>query len=155
MGMTIPKQYGGQSRSYHDTVVVIEEIARCCATMGRITVEANMGAIGAVMKYGSENQKRLAADYVLSGDKPAICITEPNAGSAATEMTTTAVKRGNVYVLNGQKYWITGGGVSQLRRRGRLQGHGRRRRGVQGVPLHGQGGVPRLLRGRRMGHRGD
>ena len=111
MGMTIPKQYGGQSRSYHDTVVVIEEIARCCATMGRITVEANMGAIGAVMKYGSENQKRLAADYVLSGDKPAICISEPNAGSAATEMTTTAVKRGNVYVLNGQKYWITGGGA--------------------------------------------
>jgi alkylation response protein AidB-like acyl-CoA dehydrogenase len=114
MGMTIPKQYGGQSRSYHDTVVVIEEIARCCATMGRITVEANMGAIGAVMKYGSENQKRLAADYVLSGDKPAICISEPNAGSAATEMTTTAVKRGNVYVLNGQKYWITGGGVSRF-----------------------------------------
>ena len=50
---------------------------------------------------------------------------------------------------------LTGGGVSQLRRRGRLRGHGRRRRGVQGVPLHGQGGVPRLLRGRRMGHRGD
>ncbi|KMK67120.1 3-sulfinopropanoyl-CoA desulfinase [Puniceibacterium sp. IMCC21224] len=114
MGMTIPQAYGGQGRSYHDTVVVIEEMARCCATMGRITVEANMGAIGAVMAYGSEAQKRLAADHVLSGDKPAICITEPNAGSAATEMTTTAVKRGDRYILNGQKYWITGGGVSRF-----------------------------------------
>jgi alkylation response protein AidB-like acyl-CoA dehydrogenase len=73
-----------------------------------------MGAIGAVMKYGLEKQKKLAAEYVLSGDKPAICITEPNAGSAATEMTTTAVKQGGKYILNGQKYWITGGGVSRF-----------------------------------------
>ena len=114
MGMTIPTEYGGQGKSYHDTVIVIEEMARCCATMGRITVEANMGAIGAVMKYGLEKQKKLAAEYVLSGDKPAICITEPNAGSAATEMTTTAVKQGGKYILNGQKYWITGGGVSRF-----------------------------------------
>ena len=82
--------------------------------MGRITVEANMGAIGAIMQYGSEKQKKLAAQYVLSGDKPAICISEPNAGSAATDMTTTAVKRGDKYIVNGKKYWITGGGVSKL-----------------------------------------
>src|SRR5262249_57573899 len=55
-----------------------------------------------------------AADLVLSGDKPAICITEPTAGSAATDMTTRADKRGDVYVLNGRKHWITGGGVSRL-----------------------------------------
>jgi hypothetical protein len=114
MGMTIPTNYGGRGLSYHDTVIAIEEMARCCATMGRITVEANMGAIGAVMQYGTEKQKRMAADYVLSGDKPAICITEPNAGSAATEMTTTAELRGDKYIINGQKYWITGGGVSRF-----------------------------------------
>jgi len=82
--------------------------------MGRIAVEANMGAIGAIMKYGSVAQKQLAADLVLSGDKPAICITEPDAGSAATEMTTTAIRKGNSYIINGQKHWITGGGVSRL-----------------------------------------
>ena len=114
MGMTIPIEYGGRGLSYMDTVLVIEEMARCCSTMGRITVEANMGAIGAVIKYGSDKQKRLAADFVLGGDKPAICITEPNAGSAATEMTTTAVKRGDKYIINGQKHWITGGGVSKF-----------------------------------------
>ena len=73
-----------------------------------------MGAIGAIIKYGSEAQKKLAAGLVLAGDKPAICITEPGAGSAASEMTTRADKKGGVYVLNGTKHWITGGGVSKL-----------------------------------------
>ncbi len=114
MGMTIPTEYGGKGASYLDATLVIEEMAKACGTSGRITVEANMGAIGAVMKYGSEAQKRLAAELVLSGDKPAICITEPEAGSAATEMTTRAEKRGDVYVINGKKHWITGGGVSRL-----------------------------------------
>jgi alkylation response protein AidB-like acyl-CoA dehydrogenase len=66
------------------------------------------------MAYGSEEQKKLAASLVLKGDKPAICISEPMAGSAATEMTTTAVKKGDQYVLNGTKHWITGGGISRL-----------------------------------------
>ena len=73
-----------------------------------------MGAIGAVMRYGSEAQKKMAAELVLEGDKPAICITEPDAGSAATQMTTRAVKNGDGYVLNGKKHWITGAGVSRL-----------------------------------------
>jgi 3-sulfinopropanoyl-CoA desulfinase len=114
MGMTIPEAYGGCGLSYLDAVLVIEQIAKCCATMGRITVEANMGAISTIMAYGSEAQKKLVAPYVLAGDKPAICITEPNAGSAATEMTTTAVKQADRYIINGTKYWITGGGVSQV-----------------------------------------
>jgi len=114
MGMTIPREYGGQGRGYLDAVLVVEEMARACATMGRITVEANMGAIGAIMAYGSEEQKKLAAVLVLAGDKPAICISEPEAGSAASEMRTRAVRHGDTYVLNGEKYWITGGGVSRL-----------------------------------------
>jgi 3-sulfinopropanoyl-CoA desulfinase len=114
MGMTVPKAYGGQGLGYLETVLVIEEMAKACATMGRITVEANMGAIGAIMAYGSEEQKKIAAQCVLSGDKPAICISEPNAGSAASEMTTRADKKGDRYVINGRKYWITGGGVSRL-----------------------------------------
>jgi alkylation response protein AidB-like acyl-CoA dehydrogenase len=89
-------------------------MAKECSTIGRICVESNMGALGAIMKYGSEAQKRLAASVVLSGDKPAICITEPDAGSAATEMTTRADRKGDCYLLNGKKHWITGGGVSRL-----------------------------------------
>ncbi len=114
MGMTIPRDYGGQGLTYMDAILVIEEMAKVCGVTGRIVVEANMGGVGAIMQYGSEAQKQLAAELVLAGDKPAICITEPGAGSAATEMTTKAVKRGNRYILNGTKHWITGGGVSKL-----------------------------------------
>ncbi len=113
-GLTIPKDYGGQGLGYLETVLVIEEMAKACGVTARIVVEANMGAIGAILAYGSEAQKRLAAELVLSGDKPAICITEPQAGSAATEMTTRAERQGERYVLNGKKHWITGGGVSRL-----------------------------------------
>jgi len=114
MGMTIPVEYGGRGASYLRAVVLIEEMAKACSATGRICVESNMGALGAIMKYGSEAQKRLAAALVLSGDKPAILITEPEAGSAATEMTTRADHEGDRYVLNGRKHWITGGGVSRL-----------------------------------------
>ncbi|MCS6922654.1 MAG: acyl-CoA dehydrogenase family protein, partial [Elioraea sp.] len=115
LGMTIPPAWGGQGASIFDAVLVIEEMAAACAAAGRITVEANMGAIGAIMAYGTPEQKRLAADQVLvHGDKPAICITEPEAGSAATAMTTRAERRGDRWVLNGRKHWITGGGVSRL-----------------------------------------
>ncbi|MEM8646430.1 MAG: 3-sulfinopropanoyl-CoA desulfinase [Pseudomonadota bacterium] len=114
MGMTVPAELGGAGRSYLDAVLVIEEMAKRCGISGRIVVEGNMGAIGAITAYGNEEQRKLAADHVLGGDKPAICITEPGAGSAATEMTTTAVKDGETYVLNGTKHWITGGGVSKL-----------------------------------------
>lgn len=114
MGMTIPVEYGGQGRSFLETVLVIEQMAKSCTVTGRIVVEANMGAISTVMAYGTDAQKRLAAGLVLSGDKPAICITEPDAGSDATGMTTTARKHGNHYVINGRKHWITGAGVSRL-----------------------------------------
>jgi alkylation response protein AidB-like acyl-CoA dehydrogenase len=114
MGLTIPQEWGGPGGSCLEAVLVIEEFAKACAVCGRIAVEANMGAIGAVMAYGTPDQKRLAAALVLEGDKPAICITEPEAGSAATEMTTRAVKQGDAWVLHGRKHWITGGGVSRL-----------------------------------------
>ncbi|WP_281857714.1 3-sulfinopropanoyl-CoA desulfinase [Litoreibacter halocynthiae] len=114
MGMTLPTRYGGQGASWLDTVIVVEELAKACTLTARIVVEANMGGISAIMAYGTEAQKEFVAPYVLAGDKPAICISEPDAGSAATQMTTTARRVDGGYVLNGTKHWITGGGVSKL-----------------------------------------
>ena len=114
LGMTIPKEYGGKGGNWMDAVLLIEEMSKECSVTGRIAVETNMGAISAVMAYGSDEQKKFAADMVLSGDKPAICITEPGAGSSAGEMTTRADMKGNRYIVNGKKHWITGGGVSRL-----------------------------------------
>ena len=56
MGMTIPEEYGGQGRSFLDTVLIIEEMARSCTVSARIVVEANMGAISTVMAYGTDAQ---------------------------------------------------------------------------------------------------
>ena len=113
-GMTVPEAYGGQGLTYLHTVLVIEEMAKICAVTARIVVETNMGAISAILAYGSDEQKKLSTEMVLAGDKPAICMTEPDAGSALTDLTTSAEKKGNTYVLNGTKHWITGGGVSRL-----------------------------------------
>ncbi len=114
LGMTLPREYGGRGASWLDAVLLIEELSQACAVTGRIAVETNMGAISAIMAYGTDEQKKLAAAIVLGGDKPAICITEPAAGSSAGDMTTRADRRGNHYVINGSKHWITGGGVSRL-----------------------------------------
>jgi 3-sulfinopropanoyl-CoA desulfinase len=156
-GMTIPRAYGGQGLTYLDAVLVIEEMAQCCGITGRIVVEANMGAIGAIMRYGTEAQKERAAKLVLAGDKPAICITEPDAGSAASEMTTRAERRGGGFVINGRKHWITGGGVSKLHLVfARVVDEKGREEGIGGfIAVHGE--TPGLIVGRRepaMGLRG-
>jgi 3-sulfinopropanoyl-CoA desulfinase len=115
LGMTIPREFGGQGRTFLEAALVVEEVAKACAVSARVVVEANMGAVSAVMAYGTEAQRRLAAELVLGGDKPAICITEPEAGSDATAMRTRADRRRDGgFVLNGRKHWITGAGVSRL-----------------------------------------
>jgi hypothetical protein len=114
MGMTIPPAYGGQGRPLIEALLVVEEMAKVCGITGRIVVEGNMGAVGAIIAYGTEEQKQCYLPLVVRGDKPAIAISEPEAGSAATDMTTSAVLDGDSYVLNGHKKWITGAGVSQV-----------------------------------------
>src|SRR3989440_8593572 len=88
MGMTVPAAYGGGGRPLLDVVLVIEEIARACGITGRIVVEGNLGTVGALNAYGNEAQKRRWFPWVLEGEKPAIAISEPAAGSAAPGMET-------------------------------------------------------------------
>jgi len=113
MGMSMPAEWGGQGASFLDVCLVVEEMAKHCTVTARIVVEGNMGAISTIMAYGSEAQKAWASRLVLAGDKPAICITEPDAGSNATGMTTRADKRGERWIINGVKHWITGASVSR------------------------------------------
>src|SRR5512142_871180 len=110
LGMTIPRKFGGPERPLIDVVLVIEQIAKYCGVTARIVVETNMGALGCVMAYGTEAQQREIAHRVLEdGDKPAIGMTEPGAGTDLTALKTTARERAGSYVLNGRKHWITGG----------------------------------------------
>ena len=113
LGMTIPKAYGGQESPLIDAVLAIETTAKYCGVTARAIVETNIGAVGCVMAYGTDAQRKLVADRILQdGDKPAIGMTEPEAGTALTDLATTAEKNGDRYVVNGTKHWITGGGIS-------------------------------------------
>ena len=114
MGMTVPKAFGGPGRSVLDVLLVVEEIARACGVTARIVVEGNVGVVGALVAYGTEAQKRRYLPWVLEGDKPAICITEPEVGSAATDLATRADESPEGYALRGEKRWITGAGTSRL-----------------------------------------
>jgi alkylation response protein AidB-like acyl-CoA dehydrogenase len=114
MGMTIPREYGGPDRPVLDVVLAIEEVARACGVTGRIVVEGSLGVVGALSAYGTEAQKRRYFPWVLEGDKPAIAISEPAAGSAATDLETRAEEAPGGYRLTGHKCWITGAGTSRL-----------------------------------------
>jgi len=114
LGMTVPKQFGGPERPLIDVVLAIEQIAKYCGVTARIVVETNMGALGCVMAYGSEAQQREIARRVLEdGDKPAIGMTEPGAGTDLTALKTRAVEFDGGYRVTGTKHWITGGGISR------------------------------------------
>src|SRR5207244_7128649 len=114
MGMTIPREHGGADRPILDVVLVIEEVARACGITGRIVVEGSLGVVGALSAYGTEAQKRRYFPWVLEGDKPAIAISEPAAGSAATDLETRAEEAPGGYRLTGHQCWITGAGPSRL-----------------------------------------
>ncbi len=113
LGMTIPEAYGGQGRPLIDAILAIETAAKYCGVTARAIVETNMGALGCVMAYGTDAQRHLVADRIIKeGDKPAIGMTEPEAGTALTDLQTRADKKKETYIINGTKHWITGGGIS-------------------------------------------
>ncbi|HEV8141796.1 MAG TPA: acyl-CoA dehydrogenase family protein [Methylomirabilota bacterium] len=115
MGMTIPREYGGGDLPILDVALVIEEIARACGVTARIVVEGNLGVVGALRAYGSEAQKRRYFPWVVQdGEKPAIAITEVEAGSAATDLATRADEAPEGWRLTGHKCYITGAGTSRL-----------------------------------------
>ena len=114
MGMTIPRALGGPGASVLDAVLCIEEVARACAATARILVEGNFGSVGALIHLATAAQQARYVPMVLQGEKPAIAITEPEAGSAATDMATRAARDGQAFVVDGRKHWITGAGVSQI-----------------------------------------
>ena len=113
MSLTIPKEYGGAGRPLIDAILVSEEIAKVGGVVARIVVDANTAVQKTIVEYGTEEQKRTFLPPIGKGDKPVIAITEPEAGSAATWMKTTATRDGDHFVLNGRKCWITGAGVSK------------------------------------------
>jgi len=114
LGMTIPEKFGGRERPLIDAILAVTTVAKYCGVTARLIVETNMGALGCILAYGTEEQCKTVAHRILAeGDKPAIGMTEPEAGTALTDLTTRADKQGNCFAINGKKHWITGGGISR------------------------------------------
>ncbi len=110
-GMIIPEAYGGRGCSTLDAILVIEEVARHCGISGRLIVDHNFGAAMTILNFGTEEQRRRVLPDICTGKAlMSIGMTEPEAGSALTELTTSAREEGDHFVLNGTKHWITGAG---------------------------------------------
>lgn len=111
MGLYIPEEYGGfGAESMLDFVLAIEELSRVCIGVS-VSYAANALGADPIIIGGSDEQKKKYLAPLAKGEKlAAFALTEPNAGSDAGGIQTTAVKKGDKYVLNGTKQWITNGG---------------------------------------------
>lgn len=115
MGMTVPREYGGSGLDRISYNIALEEIGRVSASVG-LTVEAhNTLGVGHIFELGNEEQRRRYMPKLTNGEALAAwALTEPNAGSDAGSLQTTAVTDGDHYILNGTKQFITSGHVAEV-----------------------------------------
>jgi butyryl-CoA dehydrogenase len=110
MGVAVPPEWGGAGMDSVAYAVAMEEISRGCAGTGVIMSVSNSLYCDPVLKYGTDDQKReLLAPFARGERLGAFALTEPMSGSDAAEMRTVAVRRGDEYVLDGTKNFITNG----------------------------------------------
>ncbi|HEY3979548.1 MAG TPA: acyl-CoA dehydrogenase family protein, partial [Streptosporangiaceae bacterium] len=110
----VPEQYGGAGADAIATVIVIEEVARACASSSLIPAVNKLGTVPLLLS-ASEDLKQRYLPRVASGEAMfSYALSEPEAGSDAAAMKTRAVRDGDRYVLNGTKRWITNAGVSKF-----------------------------------------
>ena len=114
-GLEIPAQYGGAGLETVSYAIVIEEISRVNAAMGLCVAVHNGVSASPLYMFGNEEQKRRFLVPLATGKKiGTFCLTEPNAGSDASSLETSAVRDGNEYILNGNKVFVTNGGISGI-----------------------------------------
>jgi butyryl-CoA dehydrogenase len=114
-GLEIPARYGGAGLDALSGAIVIEEISRVSGAMGLCVSVHNSVATYPLFSYGTEKQKERFLHLLASGKKiGTFCLTEPNAGSDAASLETRAVREGEGYILNGNKIFVTNGGISGI-----------------------------------------
>src|SRR5262244_2567367 len=111
-GVALPESEGGAGFDHISYTIVIEEISRCCASTGVILSVQNSLFCDPIHRYGTAEQKRKFLLPFARGEKiGCYALTEPQAGSNAAALQTKALKKGDKYVVDGTKAWITNGGV--------------------------------------------
>ncbi len=112
-GVALPDQYGGAGFDHISYSIVIEEISRVCASTGVILSVQNSLYCDPIYRFGTDDQKkRLLVPFARGQKIGCYALTEPQAGSNAAALATKAVRKGEKYVVNGTKAWITNGGVA-------------------------------------------
>lgn len=114
LGLSVPEEYGGSGADMLTYCLVVEEVARACASTSLIIAAQELGLMP-ILLGGSEEQKRKYLPKIAKGEY--ICafgLTEPNAGSDAGGIRTRAKREGDEYVLNGNKCFITNGGIADV-----------------------------------------
>jgi butyryl-CoA dehydrogenase len=112
-GIAVPEEYGGAGMDHICYSIVMEEIARVCASTSVILSVQNSLYCGTLEHFGTEEQKKKFLVPFARGEKiGCYALTEPQAGSNAAALATKAVRRGDCYVVNGTKAWITNGGAA-------------------------------------------
>ena len=112
-GVAVPENYGGAGMDHVNYAIVIEEISRVCASTGVILSVQNSLYCDPILRFGTEEQKQKFLVPFARGEKiGCYALTEPQAGSNAAALTTKAIRKGDSYVINGTKAWITNGGAA-------------------------------------------
>ena len=115
LGITLPEVFGGAGLTAFDAVLALEELARVSPIAAMPVFETSVGPIRVVEQFGTEDQKKRFIPPACTGEKlMAVAMTEPEAGSALTDLQTRAVLKGDHFMVNGQKRFISGGGHSDL-----------------------------------------
>jgi len=110
LGITVAEEYGGAGMGYLEHVVAMEEISRASASVGLSYGAHSNLCVNQIFRNGNEDQKRRYLSKLISGEHVgALAMSEPSAGSDVVSMRLRAEKRGDRYVLNGTKMWITNG----------------------------------------------
>src|SRR5579859_2194249 len=114
LAMPFPEEYGGTGSSELAIVMAIEELSRHCATTALLLAVQQLGSLP-ILLAGNEEQKRQYLPNLASGEwMAAFGLTESGSGSDAAAMRTVAVRKGDKYILNGSKRFITNGGLAQV-----------------------------------------
>ncbi|HLT54105.1 MAG TPA: acyl-CoA dehydrogenase [Flavobacteriaceae bacterium] len=115
MGVMVDPKYGGSGMDTFSYVLIMEELSKIDASASVMVSVNNSLVCYGLEKYGTEEQKQKYLTKLATGEKlGAFCLSEPEAGSDATSQSTTAIDKGDHYLLNGTKNWITNGGRAEI-----------------------------------------
>src|SRR5690242_3771532 len=110
LGITVEEEWGGAGLGYLEHVVAMEEISRASASVGLSYGAHSNLCVNQMRRWGTEAQKKKYLNKLVTGEHlGSLAMSEPNAGSDVVSMKLTAIKKGDRYVLNGSKMWITNG----------------------------------------------